>query len=53
MSIDAKVLSSVAAGDALSIDVGSVSSVNTHGNRLLGSFYFVFLFMTYNNLKLT
>ena len=51
MSIDVIVLSSAAVGDALSIDVGSVSSVDTHGNRLLGSFYFVFLFMTCNNLK--
>ena len=43
MSNDVKVLTSVAAGDVLSIDVGSVLSVDTHGNRLLGSFIFIFI----------
>ena len=47
MSIDVNVLTSVAAGDVLSIDVGSGSSVDTHGNRLLRSFYFL-LFSFYD-----
>ena len=52
MSIDVKVLTSVAAGDVLLIDVDSVSSVDTLGNRLLGSFSLSFFFMTCKNLKL-
>ena len=39
MSTDVRMLISVAEGDALSIDVGSVSSVDIHGNRLLGSIF--------------
>ena len=40
MSTDVRMLISVAAGDAMSIDVDSVSSVDTDGNRLRGSFFF-------------
>ena len=48
MSIDVKMLSSVAAGDVLSIDVGSVSSVDSLGNRLLGSFFMTCKFFKTN-----
>ena len=44
MSTDVMMLLSVDAGKAMSIDVDSFASVDTDGNRLLGSFLF-FLFL--------
>ena len=45
MSTDVRMLVSVDAGVVLSIDVDSVSSVDTKDNRLLGSVFVSFLFL--------
>ena len=40
MSTDVRMLISVDAGKAMSIDVDRFASVDTYGNRLLGSSFF-------------